>query len=343
MMRRPTVSLVRSSVVGLAAVISIAACSRAPQSEAVVTATPAPPSLPSYALSAPAPVPVLFAPDIVSTGDFESHTAFMPDGKTLYFVKSDPEFTSWTIYQSQFVRQHWMPPLVAPFSGRYRDSDPFITADGRHFYFISDRPVNGAAKADLDIWRMDLTPNGWSDPQNLGEPVNSPQSEWHPTLTASGVLYFGSARTGGLGLTDLYRATQSNGAWQVENLGAPINSAADEYEPFIAPDESYLIFMAYRPDSLGASDLYFSWHSGGTWSAAVNLGAPINSSAPDLAPGISPDGRYFFFSSARGVGAETQPRAAHFGNGLGDIYQMDLSAVLKSVPPAAPPSEPAKK
>jgi hypothetical protein len=323
--------------------VSVAACSRAPETEGSSAGSPVTaPLAPSYTLSAPASTPVLFAPEIISTGDFESHPAFMPDGNTLYFVKSDPEFTRWTIYQSQFVQRRWTRPLVAPFSGRYRDADPFITADGKHLYFISDRPVNGAAKADMDIWRMDLTPTGWSDPQNLGDPVNSAQSEWHPTLTATGVLYFGSARPGGLGLTDLYYATQSNGAWQVQNLGAPINTAADEYEPLVAPDESYLIFMAFRPDTLGASDLYLSWHSAGAWSAPVNLGVPVNSPELDLAPGTSPDGRYFFFSSARSDGAATQPRAPHSGNGLGDIFQMDLASVLKAAAPAAPTSDPVK-
>lgn len=341
-MRRLTAMTVRGRLALMVAGLSIAACSRAPDTQVEAAAAPVPAPVSSYALAVPAPAPVMFAPEIISTGDFESHPTFMPDGNTLYFVKSDPAFTRWTIYQSQFAQQHWTRPLIAPFSGRYRDADPFITPDGRHFYFISDRPVNGEPKADMDIWRMDLTPNGWSEAQNLGEPVNSPQSEWHPSLTATGVLYFGSARPGGLGLTDLYRATRSNGVWQVETLGAPINTAADEYEPFIAPDESYVIFMAFRPDALGASDLYLSWHTAGAWSAPLNLGAPLNSPALDLAPGISPDGRYFFFSSTRGGTGETQPRALHSGNGLGDIYQMDLSAVLNAVPPPAPASAPAK-
>lgn len=325
-------SVVRSFV--SIAICMLAACSRAP--EPAVTAPPPPAELaPPYALAASADSPLLFAPGVISTGDFESHAAFMPDGRTLYFVKSGPQFTRWTIYETRFADGRWSTPTIAPFSGAHRDSDPFVTADGTHLYFISDRPVNGTAKADLDIWVMDQTAQGWSEPRNLGAPVNSAQSEWHPSLTSRGTLYFGSARPGGFGMTDVYRATSGGGEWHVENLGAQINSAGDEYEPLIAPDESYLIFMAYRPDALGASDLYLSWNSNGSWSVPVNLGFPINSNALELAPNLSPDGRYLFFSSTR-LSSSTESRGpAAAGNGYGDIYEMDLAAALRAARPAA--------
>jgi Tol biopolymer transport system component len=308
--------------------LALAACARAP---APLQTAPPPadaPGSPPYALSSAATEPVLFAPDVISTGDFESHAAFTPDGSTVYFVKSDPDFTRWTICESQFAAGRWSEPRVAPFSGSYRDSDPFITRDGEHLYFISDRPADGKAKADMDIWVMDRTPQGWSAPRNPGAPVNSGESEWHPSLTSSGTLYFGSARSGGLGMTDIYRATFDGQAWSVENLGAPVNTPGDEYEPMIAPDESYLVFMAFRPGGLGGSDLYLSWHRNGAWTEPVNLGPPVNSSALELAPALSPDGRYFFFSSTRRLGSSTSHGA---GNGLGDIYQIDLAAVLGRV------------
>jgi Tol biopolymer transport system component len=315
----------------LIAMAAVAACSSAP--EPAVVAAP-PPSPPPYALTTSATTPVLFAPDAISTRDFESHPAFAPDGRTLYFVKSDPRFTRWTIYESHFDAGHWNAPVIAPFSGTHRDADPFVTADGEHLFFISDRPVNGRVKADMDIWVMDRTPQGWSEPRNLGEPVNSRQSEWHPSVSSTETLYFGSSRPGGLGLTDLYRATSGGGEWHVDNLGAPVNTAGDEYEPMIARDESYVIFMGYRPDSLGASDLYVSWNRHGAWTAPVNLGFPVNSDALELAPYISPNGQYFFFSSTRGSVATETPQPARTGNGLGDIYEIDLSAVLQAAQPS---------
>ncbi len=86
-----------------------------------------------------------------------------------------------------------------------------------------------------------------------------------------------------------------------ENLGETINSSTNEIEPYIAPDESFVIFAAAgRPDSKGALDLYISHQKDGKWSKPENLGEPINSSGWDFSPKISPDGKYFLFASNRG-------------------------------------------
>lgn len=307
------------------AALLLAAC-QAPETPVAQTpASPAPAA--PYALPAAAPEPVVFAPGIISTGEFESSPSFTPDGHTVYFVRSEPRRGRWTIYLSQFQAGRWTTPAIAPFSGQFRDSDPYVTADGRQFFFISDRPVAGVAKADMDIWIMDRTAQGWSEPHNPGAPLNSAQSEWHPTMTSRGTLYFGSARPGGYGLTDIYRATSGGGEWHVENVGAPVNTAGYEYEPLVAPDESYLIFMAYRPDAHGASDLYISRAAGGIWSAPVNLGQPVNSTELEFGPSFSPDGRYLFFTSTRKFTSDASALTPP-GNGNGDIYQVDLATVL---------------
>jgi Tol biopolymer transport system component len=286
---------------------------------------------PPYRAAGPFPEPALFGEGVVSTGEYESHPAFTPDGRTLYFVRSTPEFTDWTIYVTHHSDGRWSPPKVAPFSGEHRDADPFISADGEQFYFISDRPVDGKPKEDLDIWVMDRTKGGeWGEPRNLGAPVNTTVSEWFPTLTANGTLYFGSSRPGGHGKTDLYRANRRDRKFvEPENLGPNVNSAADEFEGCIAADESFLVFMALgRPDSRGGGDLYTSYQQDGKWTPAKNLGPKVNGPGLEISPYLSPDGKNFFFSSARKVGdfpADKRPDRPR--NGLGDIYQMDLSAL----------------
>ena len=95
--------------------------------------------------------PSVFAEGLISTGYFESHPAFTPDGRTLYFLRSTPNFSLWTILVSRFEKGKWTTPETAPFSGQYSDADPFITSDGSRFYFISRRPVAGKSKPDLDI------------------------------------------------------------------------------------------------------------------------------------------------------------------------------------------------
>ena len=88
------------------------------------------------------------------------------------------------------------------------------------------------------------TEKGWGEPQNLGVPISSPGNEWYPTIAANGTIYFGSDREGGKGRNDIYRSRLVDGKYQAaENLGATINTQFNEYEPLIAPDESFLIFM----------------------------------------------------------------------------------------------------
>ena len=289
--------------------------------------------------------PTVFAPGVISTEDYECVPEFTPDGKTLYFVKSTPDANFWTIVFSRFLNGRWSLPQVAPFSGRYSDADQFITADGRRMFFISRRPVSPEIspneKGKLDIWVMDKVANGnWGEPRNLGKPVNSEGSEYFPTLTKDGTLYFGSGRKDGFGGIDLYRSRWVNGRYQEpENVGDAINTRFDEFEPYIAPDESYLIFMAAgRPDGLGGFDLYISYNRDGHWTRARNLGAPINSPADELSAKITRDGKYLFWASTRSAIDTSKSRSmtmeelskAYHGpkNGLGDIYYIDAS-VLK--------------
>lgn len=225
-----------------------------------------------YASDKPLGEPTLFGEGVISTGDFDSHPAFTPDGRTLYFVRSAPSFNHWTILVSRFGNGKWSEPEVAFFSGQYSDADPFITPDGSRFYFISDRPVAGEAKSDTDIWMMNKTANGWSEPKNLGAPVNSETNEWYPTVAANGTIYFGSERAGGKGGSDLYRCRLTNGKYEAaENLGDMINTASNKFEGFIAPDENYLIFVAAgHPEGRGGLDLYFTYQRDGKWTKPVN-------------------------------------------------------------------------
>ena len=64
-------------------------------------------SEPPYASKQPMPEPTIFGSGIISTADFDSHPAFTPDGKTLYFLRSSPTFNFWTIVVSHYEKNHW--------------------------------------------------------------------------------------------------------------------------------------------------------------------------------------------------------------------------------------------
>ncbi|HVU53944.1 MAG TPA: hypothetical protein VHD83_02775 [Puia sp.] len=284
------------------------------------------------ALSATAQ-PRIFAEGVISTGDYETHPAFSPTGDTLYFLKGLPDANFFSIYVSYKKEGKWSIPQIAPFSGQYTDADPFVTRDGRTLYFVSNRPIKEgeSAKPDWDIWKVAITANGWGKPVHLDSAINSSSSEYFPTLADNGNLYFGSGRKGGKGRSDIYISRLIDGRYTTsENLGDSINTPDNEYEPYIAPDESYLIFMATYPNGIANADFYISRRVNGVWTKAEKLPEPINSSATEWGGKVTRDGKYFFFGSSRNKINDTLPRREDTktfdrrlhsaGNGLGDIY-----------------------
>src|ERR1044071_8310684 len=90
--------------------------------------------------------PIIFAPGVISTRDYESSITFTPDGKVAYFVKSSPDLSLRVIVMSRFEKGKWTTPEVAPFSGEYTDNDPCFSPDGTKLYFASRRPVEGTTQ-----------------------------------------------------------------------------------------------------------------------------------------------------------------------------------------------------
>ncbi|HZS05581.1 MAG TPA: hypothetical protein VFD58_12145 [Blastocatellia bacterium] len=131
--------------------------------------------------SEPAPAsgkaPELFAAGVINTSADEYGPAFTPDGRTLHFTRRVNRRDSEFIYVSHLNDGKWSEPVVAPFSGKYFDKEPFVTPDGSKLFFASLRPVNGKevnGPRDFNIWFARKTPSGWGEPQPLEAPVNSP-------------------------------------------------------------------------------------------------------------------------------------------------------------------------
>ncbi len=283
--------------------------------------------------------PKVFEPGVFSTPAWDFFVALTPDQRTAYLCRANGDFSYYTILESRLVNGRWGQPAAASFSGRWSDADPHISPDGSKLFFISNRPVTGDQPTDeYDIWVVERTAGGrWGEPRHLGSPVNRDSvTEWSPSVAGNGNLYFGSVREGGKGGNDLYVARWTDGAYgEPENLGDSINTKAGEIEPWIAPDESYLIFSGNgRTDGVGGFDLYVSERRDGVWQQARPLGGGVNSAKGDFNQSVSPDGRYLFFSSTRGAFdsmpgqrlpyAEMQRRLTGIGNGLGDIYRIPL-------------------
>ncbi len=258
-----------------------------------------------------------------------------PDGSTLLTTTYLPRNIRGTILLSRFENGAWSEREIAPFSGQYSDIEPVFSADGRRVWFASTRPRPGREGDDWDLWfvDVDMATGAFGEPVNAGDPINSTGNEYYPSVSARGVVYFTSDREGGIGTEDIYRHDPAISAG-VENLGASVNSANYEFNAFIAPDESYLLFTAYgREDDLGRGDLYISRNDGtGTFSAARHLGNGINSDQLDYCPFVHGDSLYF--TSERGQTAGTfssitqlREYLSHPGNGLGDVYRIGADSL----------------
>jgi Tol biopolymer transport system component len=287
--------------------------------------------------------PVMFAPGIVSTPMDELNSVFSPDGNLFLFSLKMPDRRRHTILFMEQKDGIWSEPAVAPFSGLHNDADPAISPDGQKIYFISKRPIKqNDRRSDWDIWVVDRVPGGWGEPQHLPKPVNTERLEVYPSITQNGTLYFSSGRGGGLGKNDIYRAEFVDGQFaEPENLGEAINSEYNEGDLFVAPDESYIIFVSSdRQFAFGNGDLYISFKmDDGSWAKAKNMGKGINTEWLEYCPVVSPDGKYLFFTSYRPTGKSIEEGPRTFGgireiygqpgNGLGDIYWVDAKVIDK--------------
>lgn len=204
---------------------------------------------------------------------------------------------------SQKEGEQWSQPEIPAFSGSYRDLEPAFSLDGNELFFTSTRPMKGDTGAgDYNLWKVEQTEHGWGHLEALGPEVNSDENEYYPSVTEAGDIYFTAPQAGPQSMEDIYvcRRTEEGYAPR-EKLPPAINSEGYEYNAYIDPYESFILFGGYgRPDGLGGGDLYISRKDeNDEWLPAENLGPTINSSAMDYCPFVTADGQTLFFSSAR--------------------------------------------
>lgn len=222
----------------------------------------------------PGLIPELFAPGIVSTDDLEIEGIFSPNMDEFYFVRQrkgeHPK-----IHTIQCKDGVWQRTAVEE-----RYGELAISTDGKTMY--------------LGNQCRNRTASGWSEVQSLG-----PLFEKFPImrLTASAANTYVFDEREEFGVIRYSRLIDGKRE-EPQPFGKEINSGKLTAHPFIAPDESYLIWDSEREGGYGRTDLYISFRQeDGSWGPAINLGDEINSENQDIYGSVTPDGRYFFFSS----------------------------------------------
>ncbi len=271
----------------------------------------------------PGSSPELFAPGILlNTHRPHGNISFSPDGKEIYWTAALGFGQFQKIWMMRLENGHWSPPQSVPFSDPYTFGGPAVSPDGKRFFFDVLKPSGQNDQAwDHDIWFQEKNVPDWGDVIKPGTPLNSNKSELGPSVSQKGNIYFYSSNIeGGFGSVDIYcsRLT-TNGYEKPENLGDSINTEFMETLPYIAPDESFLLFSSMRPDGYGDFDLYVSYQKkDGSWTKAKNMGDTINTPARESVSVVSPDGNYLFFMSRR--------------NGIGEFFWVNAKIIDKLKP-----------
>jgi len=145
----------------------------------------------------------------------------------------------------------------------------------------------------------------WGKPQNMGQPINTPENEGTITLSPDGqyVFFTGCNRKDGQGSCDIYFSELDGNTWKSpRNLGPPINSRSWESQPTLSFDGKTIYFTSDRAGGFGGMDLWYSQYSKGKWSVPQNMGPEINTSGNEQCPYIAKDDQTLYFNSDGRIG-----------------------------------------
>ncbi|MCE7995199.1 MAG: hypothetical protein HEP71_24690 [Roseivirga sp.] len=250
----------------------------------------------------PGLVPKLFDPKTVSPEGLFEGGAFSPDLKEYYFTRMDQNYEKRSFFVIYNENGIW---------GNESETDirwPHFSEDGTMMY---------GGK-----WYRERTENGWSELKNQGEFL---KDQAHGISRSSkGTYFLGAYRKEDNGPSSLSYSRFINGKYENPvKMSEEINTGKWIAHPFIASDESYLMWDAEREEGHGDNDCYISFRQrDGSWGAAINLGAQINTSSNESSPRVTLDGKYLFFS--RGDWKSREDGSTYW---VGKTYWVDVQII----------------
>ncbi len=261
---------------------------------------------------------------VVNSADSDSCLFVTNSGLSLYFGSSRPGtlgFLDLYVSQRAGVSDPWGDPktLGPTMNSPGYDHLPFITPDGHTMIFTSDRPGGLGFNDIYSSFRRNAADDfGWEAPALIAE-LSSSSDEYGPwgfvdPATGRLVVYFASNRPGGAGLYDIFAsALQPDGKFSAPAGVAELNTASADVMPTLDTTGLELFLTSNRPGGLGSVDIWTSTRSSTSqpWSAPVNLGPPVNTTAGEQRGGTFGRGRdlYFFSGRAGGLGGTDLYRA----------------------------------
>ena len=212
----------------------------------------------------------------INTEYDEGASCMSSDGKTMYFTRcsSDPDYPRYAeIWKASRSDASWGSASKCEISKDTLSSfaHPAVSPDGGWLYFVSDMP---GGLGGLDIWRTRITESGFGGVENVGRPINTPGNEMFPVFKPTGELYFSSDGHVGMGGLDIFKATpiykdvdgpqygdndhagHAPDDWDIENLGYPLNTSADEFGMTFEGVHNRGFFCSSRGDARGYEHIF---------------------------------------------------------------------------------------
>ncbi len=261
----------------------------------------------------------------VNTPYSEMFPLISADGNTLFYTRRTNGIDDDLYYSRRDSCGGWFSgkPFPYPVNTSGQEAAQMISADKHYLFFMrcDNRSITGWGNGSCDLYMAYTADSIWSVPQSFGATINTPGYEGMPCLSPDNrELYFASDREGGYGGTDIWMSRFEGGLWQApRNLGPEINTPGNETAPFLHADNKTLLFASDGHPGMGDNDLFISKRSNDTsWTAAYNLGYPVNSTSGEASVTLSADGKKAFFSSNR-----------NNLEGNYDLYEMDWPQALQ--------------
>ena len=265
------------------------------------------PDLPYLGQKPPGMTPELFAPDIIATGYYERDITISPDGTEIFYGILTGRHV--TILYTRLEDGKWLEPEIPQFAcnSQYFFLEPCFSPDGKTVYFLSTKPPDGKEPkpgwAYQNIWASNKKSDGtWGEIYNPDTALNRPNSQFYPSLTKTGMLYF-TRSDEKTGKSEILRARKNgNGYDTPELLPTVVNGNGNIFNAFISPDESFLIGCVENKNNEinpGFSNYYiFFRDSNDNWSEGISFGPEINMKGSNaISASVSPDVKYLFFSA----------------------------------------------
>ena len=231
----------------------------------------------------PGKVPGLFAQGMISDDVHDSPNIFLNEEEMVILTMGEG------LKYYKLIDEKWVEQERLPFNQPEICNEIFLSPSGKRVYFLAYE--NG----DENFYYTEITVEGWSEMKSLGDDVNSFVTHWQFSTTKNEDLYLSSG--------NYIMVSRFDGKKYLKPVYLKMenNESIKGYTPYIAPDESYMIYSIRTNASDKFSDLYISYKlSKDKWSNPIDLGSKINCRDKlDLCPIVSPNGRYLFFISRR--------------------------------------------